>query len=339
MQFLFPLAILLASNTPFKDTQDRFTLTLAPCWSFAPQPGDVHGASFRCQRDKKIAHLVIKILPSQNELILTPHDLRDQWSEKTLKDPGYKHIQNQATSLAGIDALRHRFSVPIDNKHEQRKIVENWYALHSNKAIVIHTESLEDTFSSFEKDFHAMLKSLEFKGLQVEDPGPHPQKLVGVWLMNDTSSVLMQLKKDGTFDLDGVVGVWRVQEKQFWSRPLDGGFEIFTWELSNNSLRLQNKELKDPIGYQKLDLLEHKSIQAMEGLWSSPRHKLQLNRDGTLLHNKSRGLYFATPSKLFLKLKSTGQTFALPYVLGKKRLKIEGEPFGKPVTLKKRRIK
>jgi hypothetical protein len=332
---MLALALVLSlaqAQTLFEDTQHRFTLELPPKWSFAPQAGNIHGASFRVIRDQNMAHFSIQILPCSPSL--TIKRLKKRVLGQITQREDYRVLSTKVDKVAGLEMWTQRYRLKVPELKGVHKVVEKRFGIYKNHAYVIHMESLENASAIFIADFNALLKSLRLSNIDLNSYDPQPKTFVGTWHMSANPSVFFHLRRDGTFQLDDVVGVWRVEAGEFWSRPLGGGAERFSFTSVDDRLTLHNASLEAPIVYRRVALLQGPNLEPLLASWHNAGHRLILKRDGRCNHQGVEGLFHATASHLFLTL-ARQKTQQVGYQIKKRRLTVTGGVFKAKTTLTK----
>lgn len=233
---------------PFEDTQKRFALDLPQDWKFAPQPGEVNGASFQRSMQDVRARLSVKVLGVGNST--TVKTFIHQVSGGIVDDPEVAILREEHARIAGLSAIKRRYTrAALGGKRVA--MVENYYAVHLGNGYLIHLEAPADRFAAFGADFQKLLAGLRFSGIDPASAHPHPPVLLGKWLMKGTRGTVLELKIDGTFSLDDTPGVWRVNGDSMLVRPLGGGAETFGWRLRGDHLTLSNSNMGGEIEYQR----------------------------------------------------------------------------------------
>lgn len=242
----------VALATPFQDVHERFTIDLPPEWEFAPMPGDVGGASFRCKREHVVALASVRVIKVGAGTQLS--ELAKRVGAAAEKEPGYKRLVDELDILAGMPAVRRRYQVNVDKEGKLVKTVEQRIAIGERQGYVVHVESVAETFPAFEAEFAHLFgtfRPVDRKGTKAKRMMASP--VVGAWAMAEDPSAVLTLRADGSLSMGGAGGVYRVEGKRLIARLQGGGEETFTWELIEGDLVLSSPSLDAPIRYRKLE--------------------------------------------------------------------------------------
>ncbi len=245
-------ALLLAA--PFQDNFKRFSVELPEGWKFAPVAGDDTGAAFKKDFEGVPAHAQIRVFPSDGSLAM----LGKEMQAAVAKQPGYELVDQGPTTLSGVQAFRIRAVYLINGDKKWPKMVEDRMAMHGGNAYVVHVETLAEAFASFEGDFDAFFKGFAIPGASSSQAaaataaalltGP----FVGRWAMVGSPKTVFELRADGTFDLDGTPGTFRVEGAQLWTTPTGGDEEAFEWKVSGDELSVSSPALDKPMRYKRV---------------------------------------------------------------------------------------
>jgi hypothetical protein len=320
---MLALALAAVVAAPFTDTQDRFTIDLPEGWSFAPQPGDVTGAAFQRKTDNALAVCVVKILPVADGVDLAM--FTKELTKAVKNEKGYKQLIEELDTLGGLPAVRRRYIVFINGDPKLVKMAEDKVALADGRGFIIHMETLADAFPSFEADFDELVASFRPKNLMLTDSPAQMQaqrELFGRWAMKTDPSTVFDLRSDGTFDLAGAKGVWKVENNQLVALAEGGGEERFRYVLKGASLELRGAGLPEPILYVK-----QTPAAEVTGKWASEGHRLQLGPGKSAMLDQSPGTFSVKDGAIELVLGKKKQKLTLRYRLDAGRLVLDGGPF------------
>ena len=151
------LASALLVGAPFEDTQKRFTVDLPRGWKFAPQPGEIDGATFQREVDTERVTFSIRIFEVGDKTTL-PAFVKGVTGGIT-REPGYEQLAEEHVRLAGLSALRRRYTRPAAGDKGVTIMVEDHYAAHAGKGYIVHQEARADTFAKYEPDFRKAWRS------------------------------------------------------------------------------------------------------------------------------------------------------------------------------------
>lgn len=335
----FAVIILVAGNqaAPFEDMRGRFALDLPPSWSFAPQPGEVSGASFQRVFNGVPATFSVQVM--EVGAMTTLDAFVAAVAAGVSQGSGYELVDEGHGQLAGLSILRRRYTVTTKGWGQHTKMAEDWYAVHGGKGYVVHMESAVETFKALEYDFGFLRNSLRFAGVDPLAPSPHPASLTGRWLMLGTDDTVFDLKADGTFDLAGTPGVWRVKGNDLLTRPLGGGSEIFQWRLIDGELVLSGASLDQPIRYRRFGW-QQPSLQAVPepsllGRWVAKGHALELSADNAVILDGRTGTYVEADGMLIMRLGKKRDRVVVEFKLDGDRLTLARDQFGKGVVFRR----
>jgi hypothetical protein len=344
------LAVASPGGTPFEDTQNRFTLELPRGWTFAPQPGDMSGAAFQRKLNDVPASFAIKIIEVAPTMTLDAFVAR--LTAGVASSPGYTLVSDSRERMAGLATVRRRYKVDVDvgggDKTNWVKVVEDWYSIGPGggggtgkpgaRGYVVHAESLATSFASFEADFELMRRSVRFTGVDPGAPEPFPTELVGLWAMAADPNTLFRLEPDGTFDLAGTAGVWRVNGPEMMTRPLGGGAEVFRWRLVDGELELRHDNLGEPIRYRRSSGGAGAAAPTLTGRWRAKGHEVELGEGGKATVNGKAGTYRRSENLLIFELPGRGKRpkrMVTEFVLEGDRLTLADGDFGDGVVLER----
>ncbi len=325
-------------GAPFEDTQGRFTIDLPRGWSFAPQPGDVSGAAFQRQLNDIPASFSIKILEVGKGT--TGEDFANRLSAGISSEPGYELKSQGQQQLAGVTVYRRHYVVGISGA-KFTKMVEDHLGVRLGKGYIVHMETLEDNFKKLAPDFAHLLSSLRFTGVDAGAPSPFPAELVGKWLMVGTKETIFQLNADGTFDLAGNPGVWRINGSEMLTRPLGGGAEIFQWRLVDGELEVNNDNLGSALRYRRTNMASPAPAPAaapktLVGKWKGKGYTLEIKDGGKVVLNRKSGTYKEADGLLVMRLGKKKKRMVVSFVLNGDELTLSEDKFGKGVVFKRK---
>jgi hypothetical protein len=322
------LAALLAA--PFVDTQERFTIDLPAGWKFTPQPGDTLGATFQRDMEGVLGHVFVKVLPAGEGIELGAYVAR--LAAAVESEPGYRLLANELDILSGLPAVRRRYVVFINGDPKWPKMAEDRVALSGNKAYVLHAETLAEAYGNFEDELSAMFASFRVKGAApvATRPKDAGASLAGRWLMAEDTSTVFDLKKDGTFDLAGTPGVWKVQDDALVLLTPGGSEERFRWKLRGGELELTGAGLTEPIRY-----VRPGGGDKPTGKWKSAEHTLHLAPSGAATLDKEGGRWTLEDGAIVLKLGRDKRRVVLSYRIEAGKLYVTGGPFASEQALER----
>jgi hypothetical protein len=245
---LLVLTTLVAS--PFQDNFKRFTLELPEGWHFSPVAGDDSGAAFKKDGHAVPAHAMVRVFAAGGE---TLDSLVRESGAAVAKEPGYQLISEGQSALAGQPAYRRRVSYFINGDKNMVKLAEDRMLVAGDKAYVVHVETLASAFNTYEKDFDALFAGFAIAATGGGEVGAELLKgpFIGKWAMVGSESTLFELRADGTFDLDGTPGTYRVQSNELWALPQGGEEERFDWKVKGDELTLTSPNLGEPMRYKR----------------------------------------------------------------------------------------
>ncbi|MBI5511092.1 MAG: hypothetical protein HY903_20205 [Deltaproteobacteria bacterium] len=327
MHILPMLALVLAA--PFTDVQNRFTIDLPVGWEFAPLPGDTSGAAFVRRIDERFASASVRLVP------VGPGVTAQAWIGALLaaveRQPGFKLLMKDDAALGRDMAARRRYVVLVDGDQGRPKVSEDRVVVGRGVLFVAHVETLDAAFAIFEPDFAKIFASFAPAG----SAAPAVRELgavVGKWLMKDTPDTTFELRQDGTFDLAGVTGTFRIEGDLLLTRQANGAEENFNYRVEGQELVLSSPSFDEPMRYVRVDGALA-AWHPVVGRWVGVGHRLELKPSGAAVLDGKGGTYTVAGAKLTLKIGS--KRIVLGITLSGNTLRLTGERFGKGFDLKR----
>jgi hypothetical protein len=333
-----PIALMTALTvaTPFTDTRGRFQLDLPNGWQFAPQPGDVTGAAFQRKLGDEIANFAVRVTPVSDTTTLAEFVRR--LSSSITSDPSYSLVNETTTQLAGLTVLKRRYTLALKGakgSSELVKLAEDAFSVQAGVGYVVHAETMEDSWAKFAGDFERLTASLRFSSVDPNTPSPFPKELCGRWLMSGTTDTIFELRSDGTFDLAGTTGAWRVSGDKMMTQPVGGGREVFVWRLVNGELEVTNENLGGSIRYRRFDgalPLESLPKPTLTGVWKAKKHKLEIKGNKEVVLDGVAGTYTEADGLLIMRLGKNRKQVVAGYLLNGNKLTLTQDRFGSGMT-------
>jgi hypothetical protein len=319
------LLLALALATPFIDGNQRYSLDLPGGWMRGPLPPAANGASFHCTVKGEVALAAIRVLPASG---MTAAAVARKLGESLELQPGFRLVEEGSTEIAGRPAARRRYLLFVDGNPELVKTAEDRALVAGNHAYIIHVEALSDAYVDFEADFHHIFDSFRLGATPGSAPRQGPE--VGRWLMDGTTDTFFELGDDGSFDLAGTQGTYRVQSGRLLMWMTGGGMEEFSLRLDgSDGLVLSSPNLPAPIRYTRTGGAAHPVV----GTWRGGGKRLVLRTDGSAEIDGQPGAFRIDGTKLVLRI--TGKKRLLRFRLAQDALVLTGWKFGKGTRMER----
>ncbi len=305
----------------YTDTRKRFSFELAPGWHFAPQPGDTRGATFRREQGRLFGLLTIRILSAQNRNTET---FSRTWFGALSEEPGYRIIEEGESLLAGVPARYRQFVVDIDGDSTWAKMTIETIAVVEGRAYLLHGETVAEAFGSFSDDFLSMTQSFTL---------PHRNRLdrnlIGRWRMRVDPTTVLSVRPNGTFDLAGSTGRYRIEDDVLVTKPDGGKAERFHYRVRGDHLMLKLEAGEMQHDYERI--IEKPT--SLFGYWRAGERRLRLSPGGIVIFGRRNGRYRVGDGMLLFKFKGEKRK-AFQFDLGADKagvatLTLRGGEFGK----------
>jgi hypothetical protein len=245
------VVVSLLQGLAYEDIHQRFTIDLPNEWQLAPMPGDTGGVTFRRVRESALALCTVRI----SELKKMTLDVYvKRWIEGISQLPGYKAIESQPDKVAGAPAQRVKYSLSVDKEGKLRKTVEDRITLIGGVGYMIHTESLDQSYDSFNADFAHFIETFKPAGQDAKQANQQTVgnlAVVGIWRMQDDKNTVLTLNPNGTMTMAAYTGLYRLDGPRLVMQLTGGTQEIFTWNVVGDTLTLVSPQLGEAIKYNR----------------------------------------------------------------------------------------
>ncbi len=246
------MSLLLNATTPFEDVQRRFTIELPAGWRFAPMPGDIEGATFKKEADGLGANASVRVFAMNREVTLA--SVADDTRTVVAREPAFRMLSEEGRTLAGLPGVRRRYVHGLGDGSKRLKMVEDRMAVYGQTVYLVRTEALAEAFTSFEDELEVLFSTFRPLGINTpSDPtrltvGP----LVGRWALESDPSTVFELRSDGSFDLAGTGGSFRLLGSRLITVARGGVQEEFGWQVRGDTLTLSSPAFSEPLSYVRI---------------------------------------------------------------------------------------
>lgn len=240
------IALIIAA-APYADPQGRFTVSLPEGWGPAALERAPGAAAFRRERDGQVVNVVVEVTAIAPDTSLA--SVVRESGRAVAKAPGYKLTYEGKGKLGPLPCHRRRYLQTFGEGGRWLKLSEDRWAVVSTRAFVVHAESTSEAFPLFERDLEALFASFRPGG--DGGVGLVDSPVVGRWVMVDSPDTTLDLRADGTFELAGQGGTFRVEGARLEMQAFGAEAEVFRWRLLGSELVLEAPSLGGAITYRK----------------------------------------------------------------------------------------
>jgi hypothetical protein len=243
------LVALVLVAAPYADPSGRFTLSLPEGWRPTVLDGAPGASAFRREREGKVINVVVEVTTLGPDTSLAT--VVRESGRAASKAPGYKLTYEGQGKLGLLPCHRRRYVSAFGEGGRWLKLSEDRWAVAGARAFVVHAESTSDAFPSFERDLEALFAGFRPGSPEAGGGGLVESPVVGRWVMVDSPDTALDLRADGTFELAGQGGTFRVDGASLEMQAFGAEAEVFMWRLVGADLVLEAPSLGGAITYRK----------------------------------------------------------------------------------------